>query len=478
MNPLAESVLPGNAGYAPGSGFDEAVGRSGEVRSHYAALLDSLSGLDLGELEGASRRAAARLGMTFGPRHREAPFRIDPVPRLITRREWQRVAHGLEQRVRALNEFLLDMRSDRRVITAGRIPERVIESAELAEPEASTLPVDGGTLIGVSGLDLVRDAGGRWLVLEDNLRSPSGIEYAIGARRVVEEALPFELPVRQTSPSARELLQETLRAAAPARCGGDPAVVLLCDGPDDGAHWEHRVLSAALGIPMVTPSELESRGGRLVARPAGRREPIAVDVVYRRTGEVRLHDEAGRPTWLAQALLEPCRRGMLSCVNGFGTGLADDKLVHAYVEEMIRFYLGQDPILPSVPTYDLGEPEVRGAALDRIGELVVKPRSGLGGAGIVVCPHAAPEDRRRVADEIRRRPQDYVAQEMVELSTHPTVVGGRLEPRHVDLRPYVYWTPSGPRAATEALTRVAFGAGALVVNSSQNGGGKDTVVLG
>jgi carboxylate-amine ligase len=202
-----------------------------------------------------------------------------------------------------------------------------------------------------------------------------------------------------------------------------------------------------------------------------------VDVVYRRTDEDRLADEHGRPTPLADVLLEPMRRGNVACFNAFGSGLGDDKLVHAYAEDMVRFYLGEEPVLGSVPTYDLGDPEQLERALDRLGELVVKPRTGYGGFGVVVVPHASREDREEVERLIRAAPNRYIAQETIALSRHPTVCESRLEPRHVDLRPFVVTTGDHVSVIPGGLTRVAFSAGALVVNSSQNGGGKDTWVL-
>ena len=203
-----------------------------------------------------------------------------------------------------------------------------------------------------------------------------------------------------------------------------------------------------------------------------------VDVVYRRTDEDRLRDPAtGKATWLAELLLEPCRNGRLACVNGLGSGVADDKLVHAYVEEMVRFYLGEEPLIESVPTYDLTDPGCRAEALARLDELVVKPRSGFGGHGLVVGPHARAEDVRAAARRIEERPESWVAQETVTISRHPTVERCELVPRHVDLRSFVISAGDEPWVLPGGLTRVAFGAGALVVNSSQNGGGKDTWVV-
>ena len=464
------------APYRPTDAPDEALTADGRIRPHYQGLLDALDGIDLDALAGDVAEAAARAGMVFRTPQGDDAFRLDPVPRLIERAEWDRLTAGLAQRMRALNEFLADAYGDRRIVEAGRIPARVIEEAERFEPDACGVPVPGGIFVGVAGLDVVRTATGELQVLEDNLRTPSGCTYAEGARDVVDEVLPFDPPPRLLEPPLEELLGETLRACAPDGAG-DPSIVLLSDGPENSAWWEHRRLAAALGIPIVTGADIEPRGGGLVAHvePDGRTVPV--DVVYRRTDEDRLRDERGRPTWVAELLLEPCRRGRVACVNAFGTGIADDKLVHSYVEEMIRFYLGEEPLVRSVPTYDPGEPSAREAILERVDELVVKPRDGYGGEGVVVCAHARGDDRRAAAELIRTEPERHVVQETVMFSTHPTVADGALAPRHVDLRPFAYANGDGVRVLPGGLTRVAFDPGTLVVNSSQNGGGKATWVL-
>ena len=246
--------------------------------------------------------------------------------------------------------------------------------------------------------------------------------------------------------------------------------MILSDGPANAAWWEHREIGRRLWIPVVGPPDVLVRQGRLHAR-LGEGRTRQIDVVYRRTDEDALRDRDGRATWLADLLLAPVRRGTLAVVNPFGAGLADDKLVHAYVEEMVRFYLGEEPLLRSVRTLDLSDDLVREEALASLEKLVVKPRGGYGGAGVVVCRASSADDLGNLAGEIERAPRDYIAQETVNLSTHPTVCDGRLEPRHVDLRPFVF---GGGEVAPAALTRVALGAGEMVVNSSRGGGAKDT----
>lgn len=400
-------------------------------------------------------------------------FRVDPVPRILTAGEWSRLEAGVAQRFRALAEFVSDVYGERRIVEAGKMPARVIESASHFEP--SMMGVETLAQSYVAGLDLVRGADGQLRVLEDNIRTPSGISYLIAARAAVDAHLPVEAPRARRDPSsAYDTLARALREAAPAGVA-DPSVVVLSDGPQNSAWWEHGQIAETLGVPLVTPSSLASRGGRLRAEVDG--DTRQVDVVYRRTDEDRLRGGDGRATWIADLLYEPVRRGTLAVVNPLGCGVADDKLVHAYVETMVRFYLDEEPLLRSVPTHDLGDPEVLEAALSRIGELVVKPRSGLGGEGIVVGPHASPDTVREIAHRVAESPEEWIAQELVVLSTHPTVCEGRLEPRHVDLRPFVIGGAGEAQVVPGGLTRVAFDRGNIVVNSSQNGGGKDTWVI-
>lgn len=459
---------------AAGDFYDEAFVARGRPRPHYRPVLEALEGADLDRVKRAICADLDRAGVAFRAADGLTPFAIDPVPRILTSAEWAEVEAGLVQRVRALNAFVADAYSERRIVAAGRVPARVVERADHYEPEMQGVEPRGGVWAHVAGLDLVRGPDGSFQVLEDNLRTPSGVTYAVAAREVLSAHLPFSPRKRlERIGRAFDLLADALRAAAP-HGNGDPSVVLLSDGPGNSAWYEHRTLAGRLGVPIVGLEDLHVRSGELRARVGD--EVRRVDVVYRRTDVDHLTDASGRLTAIGEALLEPCRRGRLAVVNAFGTGVGDDKLVHAYVEEMIRFYLGEEPVLRSVPTYDLGDPAILGQALERLDELVVKPRTGHGGHGIVICAHASADDRRRVRRLIVEDPDSYVVQETVRLSRHPTVAGGRLAPRHVDLRPYVFTAGERVAAVPGGLTRVAFDPGALVVNSSQNGGGKDTWV--
>jgi uncharacterized circularly permuted ATP-grasp superfamily protein len=440
--------------------YDEAASVPG------SAALNAVQSRDLPALAEATRRAVKLGGVTFSSVHGDADFHLDPVPRVIPAEEWTALEAGLAQRVRALDRFAADAYGAREAVAAGVIPEHVLDSAECAEPAARGVRPAGGAWVGIAGIDVVRAPDGTFRVLEDNLRTPSGIAYAVAARLVTlglldipDAAAPW--PLEDTG----ELIRWALAGAAP---GGEIRhAAILTDGAANAAYWEHQRLAEAVGVPLVEPGDLELDGDRLRLHGG----PV-LDAIYRRTDADRLEDPVG-------ALLSgPWRAGRLGLVNGYGLGMADDKLAHAYVEAMVRFYLGEEPLLRSVRTYDLRDPDRLEEALDRLDELVLKPRSGYGGIGVMICAHAERADVDRMRDEIRATPERYIAQDLVVLSEHPTLVDGRLEPRHVDLRPFVFLGPNREaRVLSGGLTRVALGRGSLVVNSSQNGGAKDTWVV-
>jgi uncharacterized circularly permuted ATP-grasp superfamily protein len=424
----------------------------------------------------------ASAGVTFGAGTDPGLYEIDPIPRILPAQEWATLAAGLEQRVRALNAFLVDAYGKRRMVAAGLIAEEVIDGAEGFEPELRGRWPGGVAPAAIAGLDVVRDADGTLLVLEDNLRTPSGLAYAVAARQAVDRVLPLPADgVEELGDPLFAALRNLLHDAAPSRGGGaaEPSIVVLTDGPDASGWWEHAEIARRVGAALVTLEDLERREGRVWARTAGDRPGPAgpVDVVYRRCDEDRLRDEDGTLTAVGELLLEPWLNGRVAVVNAFGAGLGDDKLVHAHVEAMVRFFLDEEPLVPSVETFDLARPEALELVLGDLRSFVVKPRMGAGGTGVVVCEHAEDRDLQRLAADLAADPGSSIAQRTVKLSSHPTVVDGRLQPRHVDLRPYVLSTASTCRTAPGGLTRVAWDAGALVVNSHQNGGAKATWVL-
>jgi carboxylate-amine ligase len=456
--------------------YDEAWEAPGVPRPHYAALLTHLQATDLWALGDDVARRLAAAGVAFGEGAGPGSFEVDVVPRILTRREWRDLAAGLEQRVRALNAFLLDAYGERRIVRAGLMDASVIDDAVGYEPDLQGRLPPVAALAGLAGLDVVRDPAGRLFVLEDNLRAPSGFAYAVAARAAVDAALPaLAGDLADVAQPVRDAVRDVVRCAAPGDAAGEPFVVVLSDGPRASSRWEHEHVAGWLGAPVAGLADLEQREGRVWLRDeAGGRRPV--DVVYRRCDEDRVRDGAGRRTPLAELLLEPWLAGRVGLVNGFGTGLGDDKLVHAHVEAMVGFYLGEEPLVPSVPAADLTDPAALETLLDDLSAYVVKPRHGAGGEGVVVCAHAEAGDLRRLSCELRAHPHAFIAQPTILLSEHPTAVGGRLVPRHVDLRPYVAATSAGVRALPAGLTRVALDEGALVVNSHQDGGVKATWV--
>jgi uncharacterized circularly permuted ATP-grasp superfamily protein len=452
--------------------YDEDRDGDGAPRAVYATLLDALDGADLDEIAGAVQRHLDDGGVTFGGQ----PFVVDPIPRLIPAEEWELLVAGLCQRARALNAFLRDVYGERRIVTAGILSAATVEHAEGYEPQLAGCIPGGAIAASVIGFDLVRAPDGQFVVLEDNLRTPSGIAYLIAARDAVRAALPPGIPQPQpVVPAILELLDDTLRAAVPGSAPDRPTIALVTDGPDNVAFYEHRTLARALGILLLTPADLRRRGDRLCAQLPDGRE-TALDVVYRRTDEDRAFESDGTPTAIGELVCGPWLAGTLGLVNHFGNGVADDKLVHGHVEDFIGFYLDEEPLVRSVPTASLADPAVVRDALTRLGELVIKPRHGHGGEGVTIGALASEQDLQGVRETLRAHPERYICQPIVPLSRHPTVIDGRLQARHVDLRPFCF-AGAQPRVAPGGLSRVSFGEGEMVVNSSRNGGGKDTWIL-
>ncbi|HEX5762850.1 MAG TPA: circularly permuted type 2 ATP-grasp protein [Solirubrobacterales bacterium] len=450
--------------------YDEAFDSSGAPRPQYETVVEALERHDLEELRERVQGDCDARHVDFGDGE---PLGVDPVPRVIDAGEWRALEAGIVQRARALNAFVIDVYGEQRIFESGTLSRHLLDTASGHEPRMRGLLDPTVPPAAVVGLDLVRDATGEILVLEDNDRMPSGAAYAFALREVVPAALGAEaepLPIGDYVAA----LGAALGAAAPDGVE-EPAIAVLTSGEQSSAWFEHRRLAESMGAPLVTPAELTAADGRLHVRREGGRQPI--DVLYRRLDEERLSDRDGRPTEIGELLLPALESGRLRCLNAFGTGIADDKLAHAYVERMIRFYLGEEPLLRSVPSYDLSDEATRAAALERLDELTVKPRGGFGGQGVTVMPSASEEARRQARELVRRQPERFVAQETISLSTHPTVYEGRLEPRRVDLRPFSVSGAEVTVAMPGGLTRFAAGTGETIVNSSRGGGCKDTWVM-
>jgi carboxylate-amine ligase len=431
----------------------------------YEALIDRRG-------EAGLRRESDRIAVSLrerGVRFGDAEVVVDPIPRVLEAGEWERIEAGLAQRVRALNAFIADVYGDRRIVAAGVVPERLIETADRYEPAADGL---GSRIVAaVAGPDLIRSPDGSMLVVEDNLRAPSGLAYLLALRESLEPlAASAELRPRSLEP-ALEAFAGAIEAATPA-CASVPArTVLLHDGRASSARYEHRALAARFGMTPATAGELRRRGDELLLGDE------RVDVVYRRVDDERLTGSDGHPTGLGELLGRPLRAGRLGCINSPGTGIGDDKAIHVYVESMIRFYLDEEPRLGSVPGFDLGDPGQLAAAEPRLEELVIKPRPDFGGRGVMIGPIAEPEERRRAIEAVQREPERYVAQEPVRLSTHPTLTSEGVAGRHVDLRPYVVTAGEAVTVLAGGLSRFGREEGEMVVNSGQGGGVKDTWVL-
>ncbi|HEX6653309.1 MAG TPA: circularly permuted type 2 ATP-grasp protein [Thermoleophilaceae bacterium] len=440
--------------------YDEAYDGAGAPRPHYAELLDAIG--DPGALRDEALRRLEARGVTFGDGE---VARFDPVPRILTEPEWSELQAGIGQRLRALEAFAGDVYGDGRAFDAGVVTREEVESSPHYEP--AMRGAEPRRWIAFAGLDVIRCEDGRFRVIEDQLRMPSGIAYAVAWRETLRDLLGVEPPQSDLSLVFAELAL-ALRDAAPEGMD-EPRTVILSEGPGTAAFWEHERLARELCAPVVTLGDLEHRDGRLVAWLDGR--PRAVDVVYLRTDEDRFTGEDGTPTAIGEALLEPTAAGTVAVVNAPGSGVADDKLMGGRVDDMVRLYLDQEPLLPSVPSRAVG-PD------DELDDLVVKPRGEMGGEDVVIWRDAGEETRERVRARIAAEPGAWIGQELVQLSVHPTVIDGGLEPRHVDLRPYALLTDDGVRALPAASSRVALERGSLVVNSGQGGGAKDTWLPG
>lgn len=420
-----------------------------------------------------SRALVHERQIRFGKGDLEQDFILDPIPRVISAAEWTELERGLAQRARALNAFLVDAYGERRIVSEGVIPERVINGAEYLEPEMNGLV--GERAACVIGFDLIRDPDGRLVVLEDNSRTPSGMAYAIAARGISEALFPGEAERAHVLDGIFEWLARALREAAPTAVE-DPFCVLLTDGPANSAWHEHLMIAEHIGIAVAQPEDLDPRASGLWWSDGT--EARRVDVVLRRTDADRITEPGKGITWVGELLYGFVKDGKLGMVNSFGSGLADDKLVYAYVPDAIRFYLEEEPLVPQIPTLDCAEDSALERVIRSPHELVVKPRSESGGVGVVVGSQASPEELGACVELVTRSPKDFIAQEIVSFSTCPTIAGDEIEPRHVDLRAFAVSLADGVRLMPGGLTRVALSKDSLVVNSSQGGGGKDTWIAG
>ena len=476
---------------APGATpYDEMYAAPGDIRPHYRPYADWLEAMPRERIERKRSEADIafhRVGITFnvygaeGGRERLIPF--DLLPRIIPGDEWRALEAGLRQRVRALNAFLADIYHGQEILRAGRLPAgQVLNNAQF-RPEMKGVRVPGGLYAMIAGIDLVRAAGadgrGEYYVLEDNLRVPSGVSYLLENRKMMMRLFPDLFSRYHVQPVEHypDLLLETLRAVAPEGVR-DPTAVLLTPGAFNSAYFEHSFLAQQMGVELVEGQDLFVDNDTVYMRTT--QGPRRVDVIYRRIDDDFLDPQVFRADSMlgVPGLMAAYRAGRVTLANAVGTGVADDKSIYPYVPEMVRFYLGEEPILNNVPTYMLREAEDLAYVLAHLPELVVKEVHGAGGYGMLVGPAATQAEIEDFRLRILAAPEKYIAQPTLSLSTCPTFVEAGIAPRHIDLRPFVLSGGKEIRMVPGGLTRVAMQAGSLVVNSSQGGGTKDTWVVG
>ncbi len=464
--------------------YDEMHAANGEVRAHFGPIAQWLAQTPARRVAEKRREADLlfhRVGITFAVYGDEAgaerliPF--DTIPRIIPKAEWDLLARGLEQRVNALNRFLHDIYHEQAILKSGRIPPDQVLKNPGFQKEMAGVELPNRVYSSIAGIDLVRHSDGKYYVLEDNLRTPSGVSYMIENRKMMMRLFP-ELFERQTVLPVEHypaLLLETLRAAAPPRVR-DPVVAVLTPGQYNSAYFEHAFLAQQMGVELVEGADLFVRENSVYMRTTSGRQ--RVDVIYRRIDDAYLDPLAFRKDSMlgVPGLFAAYRAGNVSLANAVGTGVADDKSTYPYVPEMIRFYLKEEPILQNVPTWQCRDPRQLAQVLEKLPELVVKEVQGSGGYGMLVGPTASPKELAAFRKRLKADPANYIAQPTLSLSTCPTFVRRGVAPRHVDLRPYVL-SGKGVKLVPGGLTRVALKEGSLVVNSSQGGGTKDTWVV-
>jgi uncharacterized circularly permuted ATP-grasp superfamily protein len=471
--------------YAPAPAFDEFADADGRPRAHYEALaatLEGISSADFRHRVTTVNTVLLQLGVTFtvysDTRGTERILPFDLIPRIIPASDWDPIARGVAQRVLALNAFLNDVYGEGRILRDGIVPRELVYSSVHFEREAIGIRPPHDTYIHVSGIDLVRDHEGTFLVLEDNVRTPSGISYVLENRDVLKRSFPrlFEGYEPRPVDDYPRRLRDALLASAPVQAA-DPVIALLTPGIHNSAYFEHTLLARRMGVELVEGNDLFVRDNMVYTKTT--RGPQRIDVLYRRVDDDFIDPLYFRPdsSLGVAGLFDAYRAGNVTLANAIGTGVADDKAVYPYVPAMIRYYLGEEPVLDNVLTFDCSDAAERQHVLSRLEALVVKRTSASGGYGMLIGPTSTHAERAEFGDAIRAQPRDFIAQPVIMLSSHPTVVEAGLAPRHVDLRPFALLAGNRVDVPPAALTRVALVEGSLVVNSSQGGGSKDTWVL-
>ena len=471
---------------APSAVFDEMVDADGDVRPAYAdyrAWYDEQDPAWLRTRMAEAERFFRTTGITFNVygdtagEERLIPF--DMIPRIITAREWRKLSRGIEQRVRALNAFLHDVYHRQEIVRAGRLPRAMLEQNAAWLPQMTGFSPPGGVYTHIVGIDLVRTGPDEFLVLEDNARTPSGVSYMLENRESMMAMFPelfTKVPVCPVSDYPRRLAR-SLAACAPACAGPNPVVAVLTPGIYNSAYFEHAFLADQMGAELVEGNDLRVIDGRIAMRTT--RGYQAIDVLYRRVDDDYLDPLTFRPDSAlgVSGIMDVYRAGGITIANAPGTGIADDKAIYSYMSEIVEFYTGEKPLLNNVPTWRCSEADSLAYVLDNLADLVVKEVHGSGGYGMLIGPTSTKKEIAAFAAKLRARPENYIAQPTLALSTVPIFTKAGLAPRHVDLRPFVLVSPKGIDITPGGLTRVALKKGSLVVNSSQGGGTKDSWVL-
>jgi uncharacterized circularly permuted ATP-grasp superfamily protein len=465
--------------------FDEMTNADGSIREPYSILdqwLKQQPANAMGVMAADAEAIFRRLGITFAVygsnEGTEKLIPFDIIPRIISAVEWRRLSKAIEQRVRALNAFLYDIYHRQEILKAGRVPEKLILDNSAFCPEMMGLDPARGIYSHIIGVDIVRVGPDDWYVLEDNLRTPSGVSYMLEDREAMLQLAPDLFQRLKVAPvdSYPENLRRTLDSVAPSGADGAPTLAVLTPGIYNSAYFEHSFLADQMGAELCEGQDLFVENGKVFMRTT--MGPRRVDVIYRRIDDDYLDPLTFKPDSMlgVAGLFDAYRAGYVTLVNAPGTGIADDKAVYTYVPEIIEFYLGEKPLLKNVPTYNCTKADELAYVLEHIGELVVKEVHGSGGYGMLVGPTSTREMHDIFREKILARPDNYIVQPTLALSTCPTYVESGVAPRHVDLRPYVL-VGDQIRITPGGLTRVALKQGSLVVNSSQGGGTKDTWVL-
>jgi uncharacterized circularly permuted ATP-grasp superfamily protein len=458
----------------------------GSVRSAYADFKGWYDGQDIAWLcrqDAEAERFFRRIGITFNVYGEDAgeerliPF--DMIPRIITAREWRKLTRGIEQRVRALNAFLQDLYHRQEIVKSGRLPIHFLRENEAFLTQMIGFTPPGGVYTHIVGIDLVRTGPDEFMVLEDNARTPSGVSYMLENRETMMAMFPelfTRIPVRPVSDYPRRLAR-SLRACAPACAGSRPNIAVLTPGIYNSAYFEHAFIADQMGAELVEGSDLRVCNGRVQMRTTEGYRPV--DVIYRRVDDNYLDPLSFNPDSVLgiAGIMDVYRAGGVTIANAPGTGIADDKAIYSFMPDIVEFYTGEKPILQNVPTWRCSEPASLAYVLDNLAELVVKEVHGSGGYGMLIGPTSSRAEIAAFETKLRARPDNYIAQPTLALSTVPIFTQAGLAPRHVDLRPFVLVSPDGIDITPGGLTRVALKEGSLVVNSSQGGGTKDTWVL-